>query len=157
MLLVQVPVTVPPVQVDDFPEGCKRSVKGSMRIRPSSTLEMTKDEYDHLCSKKHRVALGSKLHVVKWKGDEPYETDLSALGKEAKVKRDKAVATAPKRAKDNPTAQQRKKTERAAKVKAALTISKAVDKAVDKAVEVAKTTPAESEANGKSKGKSKAK
>lgn len=112
-MLVQVPVHVQPVQVDDFPEKCERSVKGSLRVRPG-TLQLTKAEYDHIC-KAHK-ALGAKLVVVKYNSKEDFDVDKSILGKQAKVQREKAAAAMPMRASDQMTARAKKQVEKAKKV-----------------------------------------
>lgn len=60
--LATVPAGVGPLQVDDFPEGCERSCKGALHIRPSSTLEATDGELAHL--KKHYPAVSAKLRQI---------------------------------------------------------------------------------------------
>lgn len=55
MTNVIIPPSVSPVQVDDFPEGCERSVKGSLHLRPGSK-ELTAGEWDHLKAKHPKLA-----------------------------------------------------------------------------------------------------
>jgi hypothetical protein len=43
-----VPASVGPRQVDGFPEGCERSRKGAIHLRPASTLVVTEGELAHL-------------------------------------------------------------------------------------------------------------
>lgn len=45
---VLIPATVDPIQIDDFPEGCERSCKGALHLRPSSTKMLTAGELGHL-------------------------------------------------------------------------------------------------------------
>lgn len=59
MLLV-IPQTVNACQLE-FPEGIKRSVKGSLHLRPGS-MEVTEDEWAHI-QKKH-PALASQLQPM---------------------------------------------------------------------------------------------
>ncbi len=59
--IVHVPRGLEPCQIDDFPEGCKRSVKGSLRLAPG-ILELTEDEFKHL--RKHHKDLGRRLRMV---------------------------------------------------------------------------------------------
>jgi len=94
-----------PCQVDDFAEGCERSKKGALYFRPSSTMDLTSDEYKHLMSKHKR--LGKSLRVVQYRHGEDYDVNKSILGKKAAAEAKKAPE-AKKTAKDNPTKAQRK-------------------------------------------------
>lgn len=60
--VLQVPSRVGPLQVDDFPEGCKRERKGALHIRPSSTLVVSEDELAHL--KKEHPELAARLQDI---------------------------------------------------------------------------------------------
>lgn len=50
-----------PTQVDDFPAGAARSVKGALHLRPGTTINVTKDEFEHLQSKKVAIRLINKV------------------------------------------------------------------------------------------------
>ncbi len=59
-----VPANIGPRQVD-FPEGCERSKKGSLHVRPASMLELTDSEWKYLQDKhadlaKHFIRVGQK-------------------------------------------------------------------------------------------------
>lgn len=54
--LVVVPAGVGPVQIDDFPEGCERSRKGALHLRPGSTETLTAAELEHLKAKHAMIA-----------------------------------------------------------------------------------------------------
>jgi hypothetical protein len=56
MPLIQVKPTIHPCQVDDFDAGVKRSVVGSLHIKPSSTLVLTADELAHIQNKHSDIA-----------------------------------------------------------------------------------------------------
>lgn len=60
--LVVVPAGVGPVQIDDFPEGCERSRKGALHLRPGSTETLTAAELEHLKAK-HAV-IADRLRTV---------------------------------------------------------------------------------------------
>lgn len=62
MTTLHIPAHVGTQQIDDFPaEGCERSVKGALYIRPG-TLEVTADEWKHIQAK--HAALAAKLQIV---------------------------------------------------------------------------------------------
>ena len=93
MALVQVPIGVAARQIDDFPEGCKRSRKGALYVRPRSTMVLTSDELDHLKAKHKDVA--GKLIVVGV--DETKARSLGATDKGGESKSKSAPKTdAPK-------------------------------------------------------------
>lgn len=48
MPILVVPANVMACQIDDFPDGCKRSREGALYVRPASTMDVTDDEYDHM-------------------------------------------------------------------------------------------------------------
>jgi hypothetical protein len=48
MPLVYTPLGVTPHQVDDFSEGCERSVKGALHFSPEATKVITEDELKHV-------------------------------------------------------------------------------------------------------------
>ena len=53
MPILVVPANVAVCQIDasEFPENCERSVRGSLHVRPASTLEVTEDELGVLKAK----------------------------------------------------------------------------------------------------------
>ena len=52
---------VRPQQIEDFPEGCARSVKGALHVSPG-TMELTEDELKHI--RKHHKDVARRFHVV---------------------------------------------------------------------------------------------
>lgn len=60
--IVVVAATAPMVQVEDFPEGCARSCKGALHLRPGGTKVVTEDELAHLQANHPKV--GAVLRVV---------------------------------------------------------------------------------------------
>lgn len=64
MVHVQVPTGVAPRQVEGFPKGCDRSVKGALHIRPG-TMEMTEGELAHV--RKHHKEIARRLIIIKAK------------------------------------------------------------------------------------------
>jgi len=64
MLTLIVPPGVPVQQIDDFPEeGCSRSRKGSLHIRPASSMQVTEEEWEHM--RKAHAKLAGVLIVAR--------------------------------------------------------------------------------------------
>lgn len=78
----------PPRDVEDFPKGAARSVKGALHLIPGVTTEVTEDEYKHLVSKKLRLLLlvPEETAPVAAKADEP--KDATKDGKKSGKKPD---------------------------------------------------------------------
>ena len=55
MPLTVVGTRVLPCQIDDFPADCERSVKGSLHIKPGSSLSLSYDELAHIEEKHQSV------------------------------------------------------------------------------------------------------
>ena len=62
MLIIQASKTIQPVQVEGFPDGAKRSVKGALHIFPGATKEITEDEYAVIQEKYPKIS--EKLRVI---------------------------------------------------------------------------------------------
>ena len=57
-VLIRVPSKVGTLQVEGFPEDCKRSKKGAIHIRPG-TMQVTEDELAHI-----QTILGPAIQVL---------------------------------------------------------------------------------------------
>ncbi len=62
MIIIHVPVGVPQCQIDDFPEGCERSVKGAIHFSPTCTREITPGEWSHI--KVAHPSFAAKVNMV---------------------------------------------------------------------------------------------
>lgn len=60
--IVTVQRAISPQQIEDFPEGCERSVEGALHVKPG-TLELTEDELKHI--RKHHKDVARRLHVAR--------------------------------------------------------------------------------------------
>lgn len=63
MFMVATPAGFVPYQIDsgEFPPGCSRSCKGSLHVRPSSTMTITADELAVLRTRQPGVAVRTKI------------------------------------------------------------------------------------------------
>ena len=59
--IVVVGATARLAQVEDFPEGCARSCKGALHLRPGSTKVLTEGELSHLQAKHPEVVAGLRV------------------------------------------------------------------------------------------------
>lgn len=62
MVIIQTPKTIQPIQVEGFPDGAERSVKGALHILPNATRKITEDELAFL--QKAHPKLSEKLRVI---------------------------------------------------------------------------------------------
>lgn len=63
MFMVATPSGFVPYQIDsgEFPSGCSRSCKGSLHVRPSSTMTITADELAVLRTRTPGVIVRTKI------------------------------------------------------------------------------------------------
>jgi hypothetical protein len=143
-----------PYHVEDFAEGCERSVKGALHFLPSSTKKITADELKHIQDKHKAFARGLRIVTM----DETQSRGAKKLAAEAKAQ--------PKheRASHRPTKAQRKAAgvkEKAAKAKAPGEVTKpSIEPMVAAAEErklAAEPAPVEAPKEDDDKGKGKKK
>lgn len=59
--IVVVAPTVPMAQIEDFPEGCARSCKGALHLRPGGTKVVTEGELAHLQANHPKAVAGLRV------------------------------------------------------------------------------------------------